>query len=89
LKKKFGKEKANISNTMILKLFYVLEMNQESFDIMMLKKFIDFEDALQYTAVGQSGIIDAIITRNTKDFKASELPVLTPSEFLTSMDNNS
>lgn len=74
---------------MILKLFYVLEMNQESFDIMMLKKFIDFEDALQYTAVGQSGIIDAIITRNTKDFKASEFPVLTPSEFLTSMDNNS
>lgn len=85
LKKTYGKEKANISIAMILKLFKVIEMNQQSFDLIMLKKFLDFEDALQYTAAEQYGEIEAIITRNTKDFKASKLPILTPTEFLASM----
>lgn len=35
----------------------------------------DFEDALQVAA-------DIILTRNTDDFKASTLPVMTPEEFL-------
>lgn len=41
----------------------------------------DYEDALQYeTALSQN--CDCIITRNNKDFKFSELTVLTPDEFL-------
>lgn len=41
----------------------------------------DFEDALQhYCAVENS--CDAIVTRNTADFKKSEIPVFTPVEFI-------
>ena len=42
----------------------------------------DFEDAIQYSAA-LSGKCDCIITRNKKDFiEFSQIPVLTPSEFL-------
>lgn len=40
--------------------------------------FNDFEDAIQYFSAVQIGNIDIIITRNPKDFKKSELPVLSP-----------
>lgn len=53
-----------------------------SIDNAIASTFQDFEDAVQhYTAFGQA---DIIITRNSKDFLSySQLPVLTPSEFLT------
>jgi predicted nucleic acid-binding protein len=41
----------------------------------------DFEDSLQYS-VGKSILADYIITRNTKDFSHSSIPVLSPQEFL-------
>lgn len=43
--------------------------------------FVDFEDGLQYYSVIENQI-DAIITRNKKDFKNSTLPVLSAKEFL-------
>ena len=44
--------------------------------------FKDFEDALQYFAAVNKGNIDAIITRNVKDFKTSEIGVLTPESYV-------
>ena len=41
----------------------------------------DFEDALQYYSA-RSIFSDSIVTRNVRDFVFSEIPVLTPSEFL-------
>lgn len=41
----------------------------------------DFEDALQYFSA-KTFSADYIITRNVKDFQFSELPVLSPQEFL-------
>ncbi|HBK71962.1 MAG TPA: hypothetical protein DDZ39_09960 [Flavobacteriaceae bacterium] len=40
--------------------------------------FNDFEDAIQYYSAVQIGEIDVITTRNIKDFKKSEIPVLSP-----------
>ncbi len=40
--------------------------------------FNDFEDAIQYYSAIQIGNIDIITTRDLKDFKKSELPVLSP-----------
>ncbi|MBQ6450235.1 hypothetical protein IJJ08_05060 [bacterium] len=48
------------------------------------EQFIDFEDGLQYQCA-QVTAVDLIITRNTNDFIASEIPVLTPSEFANSI----
>lgn len=47
--------------------------------------FNDFEDAIQYYSALKIPKIDFIITRNTKDFKKSTLPVLTPAEALASL----
>src|SRR5216684_638367 len=44
--------------------------------------FKDFEDAMQYFAAKGEGSISAIVTRNTADYFASEIPVLSPDEFL-------
>jgi predicted nucleic acid-binding protein len=49
-------------------------------------KFRDFEDSLQYyCALGSE--CNILITRNVKDFKESELPILTPEEYLSSLKN--
>ncbi len=48
-------------------------------------KFADFEDALQNYAAEDEGNIDTILTRNIKDFKNSNLGVLTPEEYLRTL----
>lgn len=40
----------------------------------------DFEDAVQYE-IAKSFRADYIVTRNVKDFSASEIPAVTPEEF--------
>lgn len=41
----------------------------------------DYEDAIQYQTAISNGCM-AIITRNTKDFPFSSIPLFTPDEFL-------
>ncbi len=47
--------------------------------------FSDFEDALQNYAAEHSNSVSAIITRNSKDYKNSNLSVFTPTEFLKTL----
>jgi len=44
--------------------------------------FNDFEDAIQYHCALSNPSIEAIVTRNQKDFKKSTIPVLTVEEVL-------
>jgi hypothetical protein len=44
--------------------------------------FGDFEDAIQHFTANAEGGISAIVTRNKTDYSASEIPVLSPDEFL-------
>ena len=44
-------------------------------------KFKDFEDAMQYFSAKHEDI-DYIITRNKKDYSASDIPVFEPQEFI-------
>ncbi|WP_299013474.1 PIN domain-containing protein [uncultured Polaribacter sp.] len=48
--------------------------------------FKDFEDAVQYFSALKSKC-KAIITRDSKGFLKSEIPVMSPSEFLNSLKN--
>jgi len=48
--------------------------------------FKDYEDAIQYHCALTIPKIDFIVTRNTKDFKKSKLPVLTPLEAIKSLN---
>jgi predicted nucleic acid-binding protein len=49
--------------------------------------FKDFEDAIQYFCAKSESKIDFIVTRNSKDFKLSSLPVISPKEALTMIAN--
>ena len=66
----------------LLNTITILSMDQKQLLAALESKFTDFEDALQYFSAVNSNKIDAIITRNIKDFKKSALPVFTPNEFL-------
>lgn len=46
--------------------------------------FSDFEDALQYYCALDSAS-SILVTRNGKDFKESDIPVLAPDEYLSSL----
>lgn len=45
-------------------------------------KHKDFEDALQIIAAHSVDNMDCIVTRNIRDFRNAELPVLTPDELI-------
>lgn len=50
--------------------------------------FKDFEDGIQYYTALEANC-KAIITRNVKDFKNSDLPVFQPVEYLTKVKDDS
>ncbi len=50
----------------------------------LISNFSDFEDSLQYHSALEKNC-DIIITRNAKDFKRSELPLMTADEYLVSI----
>ena len=50
--------------------------------------FKDFEDALQNFSAIENGEISIILTRNLKDFKKSELAILTPETYLKGRVNS-
>ncbi len=57
---------------------------EEIMDAIENDSFPDFEDCLQDKCAKEVGA-DYIITCNTKDFGNSEVPALTPSDFLVSV----
>ncbi len=67
---------------LLLSIIDILTIDKESIEKALNSKFKDFEDALQNYAAESYGKIDVIITRNTKDFKKSEIAVLTPTAYL-------
>ncbi|MEX0660479.1 MAG: PIN domain-containing protein [Balneolaceae bacterium] len=62
-------------------VFNVALVNQEIIDKALALNWPDFEDAIHYEAARVAGC-QAIVTRNEKDFTGSELPVLSPHQFL-------
>jgi predicted nucleic acid-binding protein len=46
--------------------------------------FVDFEDSLQYYCAIKADC-NILVTRNGKDFKSSEIPVMTAEEYLLSI----
>jgi len=50
--------------------------------------FSDYEDSIQYSSALTVGGLDAIITRNTKDYKNSNIAAMTPLNFLKMKERN-
>lgn len=66
----------------LLTITNVLIMDRETIIRALNSKFKDFEDALQNFAAENTGNIKVIITRNVKDFKNSNLGIITPINYL-------
>lgn len=67
----------------LIEVLQVCSIERKTIEMALLSHFNDFEDALQYSSVHSGRSADVIITRNIKDFKNSDIPVLTPKTFLT------
>ncbi len=66
----------------LLSILEILVVEKNSIMVALNSDFKDFEDALQNYAAELDGTISLIITRNTKDYKKSELGVMSPDDFL-------
>ncbi len=66
----------------LLQIIDIIHMDKASVVNALNSEFKDFEDALQNFSAMENGKISIILTRNIKDFKTSDLAVLTPETFL-------
>jgi predicted nucleic acid-binding protein len=79
-------EEKKVVKEKIKKLKIIVEtsyLTSKEIDKGLLSKFNDFEDAVQYYCALESNC-NAIVTRNGKDFKYSEIAIFTPDEYLSS-----
>lgn len=85
LLRKHGPEGVRKLLSNLRQLVNVTISDEQTVDDSIASQFKDFEDAMQYyTALNAKSEI--IITRNGKDFTASKLPIMTASEYLTSVE---
>lgn len=67
----------------------VIDLTKEIIHKSLTSDFKDFEDAIQYHCAKSINKIDLIVTRNTKDYKVSSLPILTPKEAVALIETTS
>jgi len=80
-RKEKGKDVAFKAVEGLLKLVEVCRTNKSVLQNAFTLSFTDFEDAVQ-CASALAENLDAIVTRNTKDYKNSSVKVYSPGEFL-------
>ena len=76
-----GRQTAAQAVSDVLRVVRVVPITSADFQQALVLGISDFEDAVQAAAALQIGA-DYLITRNTKDFKASPVEVRTPGEAL-------
>ena len=69
----------------LLEYLTVIPVNTDILSKGLRSKQKDFEDAVQIFCATSIEKMDCIVTRNVKDFKGSEIPVLAPDEFCAKM----
>lgn len=85
LQKQLSRKSADKHLKNLLKIFHVAPVNRAILEDAMESNFKDYEDSVLHQSAKHSRL-DAILTRNQKDFKSSTLPVYTPQELLNSLD---
>ncbi|MCE2996120.1 MAG: type II toxin-antitoxin system VapC family toxin [Cyclobacteriaceae bacterium] len=74
---------------MFINWINIIDLKTTFFNQVIDSDFLDFEDGLQYYSALNVKGITAIVTRNTKDFRSSSIPVLTPAQFLHQLSDDS
>jgi predicted nucleic acid-binding protein len=82
--RKLGTHKKVIEKlTQLARLVEIIGLSKDAVIQALGSDFSDFEDALQHYAALREGV-NIIVTRNTKDYKSSQLAVLSPDQYLKS-----
>lgn len=68
-------------------LLSIISVSEKIIKKALKSPFRDFEDAIQYEAARSMKKISVLITRNIKDYRNAEMPVMTPETFLKTMDS--
>lgn len=69
----------------LLRIVNVGTVTEDNIRTALRLRWKDFEDAVQYAVAIDNGV-DVIITSNIEDFEEVQIPVMTPSGFLKSLD---
>ena len=80
LTKHSSKVESKKSMQLLLKLFDIAPVNKDVLTLAEKVDFSDYEDAVIYASAKKIDI-EAIITRNEKDFVKSDIPVFSPIAF--------
>ncbi len=84
LRKKYSNSESRKILSRLRVLVTVATVRDKRIELALASNFSDFEDAVQnYTAIDNRASV--IITRNLKDYKQSQLPVMNPDTFLKTM----
>ncbi len=67
----------------------MLDVTKEVIFKSLKSEFKDFEDSIQYNCTKRVTKIECIVTRDTKDFKFSSIPTMSPKEALTMIESTS
>ncbi|MBE3086563.1 MAG: PIN domain-containing protein [Bacteroidetes bacterium] len=71
----------------ISNLLTILKVDEQMIRDAIDSGFSDFEDSIQYFCALDCKKIEVIITRNTRDYKNSDLTVMSPGDFLKTAGN--
>ena len=64
------------------KILSILKVDEQTIKRAINSGFLDFEYSIQYYSAQDYKKISVIITRNIRDYKNSEIPVMTPGDYL-------
>ena len=82
LRRSAGHGKVTEKLMQLLRIINILPMDEKIVLHALHSDFRDFEDALQYQAALKADLIDVILTRNVRDYRNSEIAVMSPQNFL-------
>lgn len=74
-----NREDANSAVKKLLELYSVAKVDRAVLESALDSNFNDFEDAVIYYSGYDAGV-DGIVTRNTNDFTAAQLPIYKPDD---------
>jgi len=84
--KSLGTNAASRHIDTLLALFVIAPVNRLVLEGAVKSKFNDFEDAVLHESALHAGV-KYIVTRNSIDFKRSQLPVFEPREFINTLES--
>lgn len=85
LRRQSSKEIVKHKMSLLKSILHTVDLSDREINLGLTSTFADFEDALQYYSALRVGCT-VFITRNTKNYRSTEIPVLTPDEYISALN---